>query len=158
MSKTKLSLYECVFIARPDLSSAQVESLANLFSGVITQGGGKVKKVEYCGLRQLAYRIRKNRRAYYVLINIEAPAETVHEMERQMGLNEDVMRHLTVLVDKHEEGVSALSFKRTETDAPTTGGFGYQKDAPAKEGGYRRQFKSEESETVEEVSDQLVNS
>lgn len=142
-----MSLYECVFIARPDLSTAQVEGLANQFAAVIQQGGGKVKKIEHCGLRTLAYRIRKNRRAYYVLMNIDASAEALHEMERQMSLNEDVMRHLTVVVEKHEDGPSILSHRRASEGASETPFRG--KDTPHKEGGYRRHVNAEDDSEAE---------
>jgi small subunit ribosomal protein S6 len=155
-----MSLYECVFIARPDLSAAQVEGLATHFSSVITQGGGKVKKIEHCGLRSLAYRIRKNRKAYYVLMNLDSPASAIHEMERQMRLNEDVMRTLTVVVDKHEDGPSILSLKRAAENA-SEGSFQERDNRDSsshhhKEGGYRRHSAApvdaeiEEPEAIEE--------
>lgn len=133
-----MSLYECVFIARPDLSTAQVEGLANHFASVIQQGSGKVKKIEHCGLRTLAYRIRKNKKAYYVLMNLDTPAAALHEMERQMRLNEDVMRHLTIAVEKHEDGPSILSFKRSSEAASETQNARPSRDGQHKDGGYRK--------------------
>ena len=148
-----MSLYECVFIARPDLSTTQVEGLANHFSSVITQGGGKVKKIEHCGLRTLAYRIRKNRKAYYVLMNLDSPAAAIHEMERQMRLNEDVLRTLTVVVDKHEDGPSVLSFKRSGEGSE--GSFqGRDSSHSQREGGYRKH--SVPQAEVEEIQDKEV--
>jgi small subunit ribosomal protein S6 len=107
-----MGLYETVFIARQDISSAQVESLAETFAGVVGQGGGEVKKREYWGLRTLAYRIKKNRKGHYVLFNIEAPHAAVTEMERTMRINEDVLRFLTVRVEALEEGPSAIMQSR----------------------------------------------
>ena len=90
--------YESVFIARQDITAAQVEGLIETFEKAITDGGGVVPKKESWGLRTLAYRIKKNRKGHYVLMNIDAPAEAIKEMERQMHINEDVIRHLTTQV------------------------------------------------------------
>ncbi|PIW29080.1 MAG: 30S ribosomal protein S6 [Rhodospirillales bacterium CG15_BIG_FIL_POST_REV_8_21_14_020_66_15] len=100
--------YESVFIARPDISSAQVDGLVELFEKAISSGGGSIQKKEYWGLRNLAYRIKKNRKGHYMLMNIDAPAAAVAEMERQMRINEDVMRHLTLRVEELEEGPSVI--------------------------------------------------
>ncbi|MAN80718.1 MAG: 30S ribosomal protein S6 [Rhodospirillaceae bacterium] len=100
--------YESVFIARPDISSAQVDGLVELFEKAIAGGGGSIQKKEYWGLRNLAYRIKKNRKGHYMLMNIDAPADAVAEMERQMRINEDVMRHMTLRVDELEEGPSII--------------------------------------------------
>lgn len=100
--------YESVFIARPDISSAQVDGLVELFEKAIADGGGSIQKKEYWGLRNLAYRIKKNRKGHYMLMNIDAPADAVAEMERQMRINEDVMRHMTLRVDELEEGPSII--------------------------------------------------
>jgi small subunit ribosomal protein S6 len=112
----RMSLYENIFLVRPDVSSAQVETLAQEFTSVIENGGGSVPKTEHWGLRNLAYRIKKNRKAHYVLFNIDAPHEAVHEMERQMGLNEDVMRVLTIRVDELNEEPSAVMQSKTARD------------------------------------------
>ena len=101
-----MPFYECVFIARQDISSQQVETLTESLSTIITEGGGQVTKSEYWGLRTLAYRIKKNRKGHYVLFDLEAPSETVQEMERNMRINEDVLRYLTLKVDALEEGPS----------------------------------------------------
>lgn len=101
-----MAYYESVFIARQDVSAPQVESLADGFAAVIEENGGKVTKRESWGLRGLAYKIKKNRKGHYVLFNLDAPAEAVHEMERQMRLNEDILRHMTLRVDELEEGPS----------------------------------------------------
>lgn len=103
-----MSFYEHVFIARQDLAPAQVEELTNKYAGVIESMGGKVTKREDWGLRNLAYRIKKNRKGYYVLMNIDASAEAVKEMERLIRIDEDIIRHLTVKVDQLEEGPSVM--------------------------------------------------
>ena len=108
--------YEHVFLARQDLSQQQVDALVEQYKGVITAGGGSVGRVEPWGLKSLTYRVKKNRKAYYTLIDITAPADAVKEMERQMGLSEDVLRFMTVKVDKHEEGPSAMLQKRERDD------------------------------------------
>jgi len=100
--------YESVFIARPDISAAQVDGLVETFEKAIAGGGGSIQKKEYWGLRNLAYRIKKNRKGHYMLMNIDAPADAVAEMERQMRINEDVMRHMTLRVDELEEGPSII--------------------------------------------------
>ena len=103
-----MALYESVFIARPDISAAQVDGLVETFEKAIAGGGGSIQKKEYWGLRNLAYRIKKNRKGHYMLMNIDAPADAVAEMERQMRINEDVMRHLTLRVEELEEGPSVI--------------------------------------------------
>ena len=103
-----MALYESVFIARQDISAPQVEALADQFTKVVTDGGGNVAKREYWGLRGLSFRIKKNRKGHYMLLNIDAPAPAVPEMERQMRINEDVMRHMTLRVDELEEGPSVI--------------------------------------------------
>ncbi|MBL8666731.1 MAG: 30S ribosomal protein S6 [Rhodospirillales bacterium] len=108
--------YECVFITRQDISAPQVEAIADHFTKVVEEGGGTIAKREYWGLRSLSYRIRKNRKGHYMLLNIDAAAPAVHEMERQMGLNEDVVRHLTVRVDALQEGPSAMMQSRAARD------------------------------------------
>lgn len=103
-----MSFYEHVFIARQDLAPAQVEELTNKYANVIETLGGKVTKREDWGLRNLAYRIKKNRKGYYVLMNIDAPAEAVKEMERLIRIDEDIIRHLTIKVEQLEEGPSVM--------------------------------------------------
>ena len=103
-----MSLYESVFIARQDISTAQVDGLTETFEKVIKDLGGSVPKKESWGLRTLAYRIKKKRKGYYVLMNIDAPAPAIHEMERQMRINEDIIRFLTTRVEALEEGPSAV--------------------------------------------------
>lgn len=100
--------YESVFIARQDIQTAQVEALATEFEGVVTANGGKVAKTEHWGLRNLAYRIRKNKKGHYVMFNLDAPAKAVAEMERQMRLHDDILRFMTVKVEALEEGPSIM--------------------------------------------------
>jgi small subunit ribosomal protein S6 len=106
-----MPLYEHVYLARQDVSAQQVETLTAQFTGVIEQLGGKVAKAEYWGVKSLSYRIRKNRKAHMTLLNVEAPAAALAEVERQERLNEDVLRYITVRVDEHEEGPSAMMRK-----------------------------------------------
>jgi small subunit ribosomal protein S6 len=107
-----MPLYENVFIARQDISGAQAEALADGFVQLIAEQGGEVKKREYWGLRNLAYRMNKNRKGHYVLFNIEAPAPAIAELERTMRINEDVIRYLTLRVDALEEAPSAVMQSR----------------------------------------------
>jgi small subunit ribosomal protein S6 len=106
-----MPLYEHVYLARQDLSPQQVEELTNQLSGVVGQLGGKVTKNEYWGLKSLTYRIRKNRKAHMTLLNVDASAAALSEIERQERLNEDVLRYLTIRVDELEEGPSAMMRK-----------------------------------------------
>jgi len=107
-----MSLYEHVFLARQDVSGQRVDELVEQFKGVIDAGGGSIGKTEYWGLKSLPFRIKKNRKAHYSLMNIDAPHETVAEMERQMGLNEDVIRFITIRVDELEEDPSVQMQKK----------------------------------------------
>jgi small subunit ribosomal protein S6 len=111
-----MALYEHIFLARQDVSPQQVEEMTNALTGVITEGGGKVVKNEYWGLKSLSYRIKKNRKAHYTLLNIDAPHQAITEMERQMGINEDILRFMTIRVDELEEGPSAMMQKRDRDD------------------------------------------
>lgn len=135
-----MPLYESVFIARQDITPAQVDTLADEFTAIITQGGGQVAKREYWGLRNLHFRINKNRKGHYVLFNIDAPAPAIHEMERIMRINEDVMRYMTVRVEELEEGPSAVVLQknerseRPERGGPRTGGF---REGGPRGGGFR---------------------
>jgi small subunit ribosomal protein S6 len=103
-----MPLYEHTVIARPDLSGQQAQALADQFGQVLTQQGGTVGKVEYWGLRNLAFRVKKNRKGHYMHINVEAPAAAITELERTQRINEDVLRYLTVKVESFEEGPSAV--------------------------------------------------
>ena len=103
-----MSLYEHVFIARQDLSIPQAESLIDHFSKILLDNGGQVISHEYWGLKTMAYKINKNRKGHYVLIQSDSPSAAVHEMERLMRLHEDVMRVMTIKVRRHQEGPSAV--------------------------------------------------
>ena len=103
-----MPFYENVFVARQDLTPAKVNELTDKFAAVIEAKGGKITKREDWGLRNLAYKIQKNRKGYYTLMNIDAPAEAVVEMERLMRLDENLLRYLTIKVDALEEGPSAM--------------------------------------------------
>jgi len=103
-----MALYESVFIVRQDVTSAQVEGLTEHFAGIIAAQGGNVTKKEPWGLRSLAYKIKKNRKGHYVLLNIDAPPAALQEMERNMRIHEDVLRYLSVRVEALEEGPSSI--------------------------------------------------
>src|SRR5690606_7453323 len=103
-----MPLYETVFIARQDVSAKQVEDLAKGFSKIVNDNGGETKNIESWGLRNLAYRIKKNRKGHYTLFHFDAPAKAIAEMERNMKINEDVLRYLTVRIEKLPEGPSAI--------------------------------------------------
>lgn len=104
--------YECVFIARQDVSAPQVDALTDHFSKVIEENGGSVAKREYWGLRSLSYRIRKNRKGHYVLLDVDAPSAAIEEVGRQMGINEDIIRHMTVRVEELKPGPSQIMLSR----------------------------------------------
>ncbi|MEO1044742.1 MAG: 30S ribosomal protein S6 [Pseudomonadota bacterium] len=106
-----MPLYEHVFLARQDLSQAQVDTLAQTATDIVEKNEGKVTKTETWGLRTLAYKIQKNRKAHYVLLNIDAPTNVVAELERQTAINEDVVRYMTIRVDEHENGPSVMMRK-----------------------------------------------
>ena len=110
-----MPLYEHVFIARQDLAQAQVDALAEAATSIIQAAGGNVVKTETWGLRSLAYRIAKNRKGHYVMLDFDAPPAAVAELERQTQINEDVIRYMTVRVDAHEQGPSAM-MRRGERD------------------------------------------
>ena len=111
-----MPLYEHIFLARQDVSAQQVEGMIDQFKAVIEERGGSVGRTEYWGVKSLAYRIRKNRKAHYTLFNIEAPAAAVQEMERQMSISEDVIRFMTVKVEAHEDGPSAQMRRREDRE------------------------------------------
>ena len=140
-----MALYEHVFLARQDISAQQVDALVEQYKGVIEANGGKVGRIENWGLKSLTYRIKKNRKAHYALMDIDAPAAAVQEMERQMSISEDVLRYMTIAVEKHEEGPSAMMQKRDRDDRPREGGRGPREGGfgdrdrgprPPREGGF----------------------
>ena len=124
-----MPLYEHVFLSRQDASAQQVEDLTTQFKGVIEQMGGSVTKLEQWGVKSLSYRLRKNRKAHFTFFNVNAPAAALNEIERQERLNEDVIRYLTVRVDEHEEGPSAMMRKvDRDRERDERGGGGYRGD------------------------------
>lgn len=108
--------YEHTFIARQDLSPQQAQALAETYAGLVAEHGGEVTKNEYWGLRNLAYRMRKNRKGHYLHLNLKADAATIDELERQERLSDDVLRYLTVKVEELEEGPSVLMHARTSRE------------------------------------------
>lgn len=119
-----MPMYEHVFLARQDLAQGQVDGLAEALTKIVEEGQGKVTKTEYWGLRSLAYRIKKNRKAHYVLLNVEAPAPALHELERQVSLNEDIIRYQTIRVDALESGPSAMMRKSERAERGERGDRG----------------------------------
>ncbi|MET3601758.1 30S ribosomal protein S6 [Martelella mangrovi] len=117
-----MALYEHVFLARQDITAQQVDGIVEQYKGLIEEHGGSVGRIENWGLKSLTYRIRKNRKAHYALMDIDAPAAAIHEMERQMRINEDILRYMTIKVDAHEEGPSAMMQKRDRDDRPRRDG------------------------------------
>ncbi len=130
-----MPLYEHVFLARQDVTSQQVEEMTAQYTQVLTSQGGEVKKTEYWGVKPLAYRINKNRKAHYTLLNIDAPAAAVAEMERQMGISEDVLRFMTIKVEELEEAPSAMLQRRDRDDRDDRPGGGR---GGREGGGFRR--------------------
>jgi small subunit ribosomal protein S6 len=122
-----MPLYEHVFLARQDLAQAQVDALAQTATDIIESNGGRVVRTETWGLRNIAYRIQKNRKAHYVALDFEAPANVVAELERQTQINEDVIRYMTIRVDAHETGPSAM-MRRGERDRDGRGDRGDRGD------------------------------
>ncbi len=117
-----MPFYESTFITRQDLSRADITKLADSYTAIVEQGGGKVVRNEYWGLRNLSYRIRKNRKGHYNMLAIDAPIAAVKEMERNMGINEDIIRTLTVRLDELEEGPSVMMQQaRSRDDYPAEG-------------------------------------
>ncbi|MDX2289606.1 MAG: 30S ribosomal protein S6 [Hyphomicrobiaceae bacterium] len=129
-----MPLYEHVFLARQDISNAQVDQLVKEYSEVIEQGGGKVARSEYWGLKGLAFKISKGRKAHYVMLNIDAPPAAVSEMERRMGIATDILRFLTVRVEAHEAEPSVMMRK---SDRDERGERGDRGDRPGGRGGPR---------------------
>jgi len=107
-----MPLYEHIFLARQDVTPQQVEAMVDQYKGVIEQNGGNVEKTEMWGVKSLAYRIKKNRKAHFTMFNLNAPANAVAEMERQMRINEDILRFMTIKVDELETEPSVMMQKR----------------------------------------------
>ena len=147
-----MPLYEHVFLARQDVTAQQVEELTTRFKGVIEANGGSVGKTEYWGVKSLTYRMNKNRKAHFTLMNITAPAAAVQELERQQRIDEDVLRVLTLRVDEHEEGPSAMLQKRDRDDRERgERGFGGDRGFGGREDRPRRSRDREEAQGEEAV-------
>ena len=111
-----MALYEHVLIARPDISPAQVESLMEELSTFLDKQGAKVAKAEYWGLRNLSYQINKQRKGHYSLLNIDGPADAIHELERQHRISDDIMRYMTIKVEEHDENPSPMMSRKNRRD------------------------------------------
>jgi small subunit ribosomal protein S6 len=129
-----MPLYEHVFLARQDASPQQVEELTAQMTGIVEQAGGKITKTENWGVRSLTYRMNKNRKAHFVLLNIDAPSSAIAEIERQERISEDVIRYLSVRVEEHEDGPSAMMRKADRDRERDDRGGGFRGD---REGGFR---------------------
>jgi small subunit ribosomal protein S6 len=136
-----MPLYECVVIARNDVTQQQVDAIADNIASQLETDGGVVKKREYWGLRSLAYRIKKNRKGHYLLLGLDAKPAFVNEMERQLGLNEDVLRFMTIRVDELEEAQSAILSRKSDDRERT---FRGPKPAGRFESGRRRGYDDRE--------------
>jgi small subunit ribosomal protein S6 len=151
-----MPLYECVFLARNDVTQQQVEAIADQVNDIVSGQGGEVRKREYWGLRGLAYRIKKNRKAHYMLLGMEAPPAAVQEMERQLGLHEDVLRTLTLRIETIDEAPSAILARRGE-DRDRERGFRGPKPAgrfgsgrgPGRERDDREEFRARPREEMD---------
>jgi len=139
-----MAQYEHIFLARQDLSQTQVDALAQAATKIVEDNKGKVSKTETWGLRTLAYKIQKNRKAHYVMLDIDAPGDVVAELERQTRMNEDVLRFLTIRVEEHESGPSVMMRKNERSDRGSRGGDrggdrggnrGGNSSGPARDGG-----------------------
>ena len=127
-----MALYEHVFLARQDLAQAQVDTLAEAATKIVQDHKGRVVKTETWGLRSLAYRIQKNRKAHYVMMEIDAPGDVVAELERQNAINEDIIRYMTVKVDAHEAGPSVM-MRKQERDRERRAERGDRGDRPRRD-------------------------
>jgi small subunit ribosomal protein S6 len=136
-----VSLYECVLIARNDINQQQVEGIVDNIASQLETEGGAMKKREYWGLRSLAYRIKNNRRGHYMLLGIDANAPFVSEMERQLRLNEDILRFMTLRVDEIEDGPSAILSRKSDEQERS---FRGPKPTSRFDGGSRRRFSDRE--------------
>lgn len=115
--------YECVFVARQDVTGAQVETMAKHYTSIIKEKSGQVGKIEFCGLRNLAYPIKKNKKGHYVLMNVTASNDAIVEVERQMKLSEDILRYMTVAVEALDDNPSALMQQRSFRDEKAKSAF-----------------------------------
>jgi len=139
-----MALYEHIFLARQDISAQQVDGLVEKFKQVLADNGGTTGKVENWGLRTSTYRIKKNRKAHYILMNVDAPAAAVSEMERQMRINDDILRYMTLRVDEHDDEPSAMMKKGDRDDRPKREGS--REDRPRRSESNRSDDNSEAGE------------
>jgi small subunit ribosomal protein S6 len=123
-----MGLYEHTFLVRQDATQAQVDALVEQFTGVLTAGGAKVEKAESWGIKSLTFRMKKNRKAYFTMLNISGPHAAIAEMERQMSINEDIIRYLTIAVEELEEGPSAMMRRRDDRKRDDDVGFSMNMD------------------------------
>lgn len=152
-----MPLYECVFIARSDVTPQQVDAIADALGTTLTERGGEVRKREYWGLRSLAYRIKKNRKGHYMLLGVSAEAEALNEMERQLGLHEDVLRSMTIRVEAIDEAPSAIIAKRGDDrdrergfrGPKPAGRFGSGRGGGRERGDDREEFRARPRDEVE---------
>ncbi|MBN8535034.1 MAG: 30S ribosomal protein S6 [Rhizobiales bacterium] len=144
-----MALYEHVFLARQDVTAQQVEAMTESYKAVIESKGGAVTKVEYWGLKSLAFRIKKNRKAHYALFNISAPAAAITEMERQMRISEDILRFMTVRVEELEDGPSVMLQRRDRDRDDERGDRGGRDDRP-------RRREREDVDVADEASEEEV--
>jgi small subunit ribosomal protein S6 len=128
-----MALYEHVFLARQDLAQAQVDALAATATSIVETNGGKVVKTETWGLRTLAYKIAKNRKAHYVMLEFDAPGTVIAELERQTQINEDIIRYMSIKVDAHEVGPSAMMRKQERSDRDDRPSRGDREDRPRRD-------------------------
>ena len=150
-----MAFYESVYIARPDISSAQVEALTQRLTEIIESGGGRVTKNEYWGLKNLAYRIKKNRKGHYSLLNIDAPSEAVGEYERNMRISEDVLRYLTVRVDELDDSPSIMMTRGSRDDRGRGRGRGFGgRDGPRPQSAPTQERAPEKAETETKPADE----
>lgn len=144
-----MALYEHVFLARQDVTAQQVEAMTESYKAVIESKGGTVTKVEYWGLKSLAFRIKKNRKAHYALFNISGPAAAVSEMERQMRISEDILRFMTVRVEELEDGPSVMLQRRDRDRDDERGDRGGRDDRP-------RRRDREDADVVDAIGEEEV--
>lgn len=144
-----MALYEHVFLARQDVTAQQVEAMTESYKAVIESKGGAVTKVEYWGLKSLAFRIKKNRKAHYALFNISGPAAAITEMERQMRISEDILRFMTVRVEELEDGPSVMLQRRDRDRDDERGERGGRDDRP-------RRREREDVDVADEASEEEV--
>ena len=139
-----MALYEHIFMARQDVSSQQVDALVEHFKTVLEANDGSVAKIENWGLKTLPYRVNKNRKAHYALMNIDAPSAAISEMERQMRINDDILRYMTLRVDEHDDEPSAMMKKGDRDDRPKREGG--REDRPRRSESNRSDDNSEAGE------------